>query len=486
MPRPAAKRNRVKAQAKLIASPKVVRPVEEGQRNVGNVGEASSSLAVSSQVQQRKDETPVAKASDYAIESSPLGDKGATGSRPPTRSRGYSSTLSIVGRKGDTSLRVPGTPGFESSILSNFRRRPRQQSILQMVEADDGSSDWDDDDFLGGLSPEDVSTPLKLPRAKSLGPAPLNSPRREPSLPSSDSSRKRKRSLDTLQVPQSSLGIVEDTPPASPLTEIDDDLSDCTVDLPQHSESVEVFSQTLAPPISSSDSSSPAASPSKGRSAYLADTTQSATSKRTKTKRAAAQRDKGTLLSTALLQEKYLPHRRRRVRRIQDYSGSEAGDDSDEDSHGGLEQDDDELGYLTSRPSTRSRWKGFQESNNARNKSKPARKNQRGTQRAKKQTVAITQEPRTYGRRSAKSKDCDKENQPAEASSPLSSALDSDELEPAAASSPSRAKRPTNRPSAFLISEELALQARKFAEVDQWEMEFEDVAFPGSPGIQYR
>jgi hypothetical protein len=57
-------------------------------------------------------------------------------------------------------------------------------------------------------------------------------------------------------------------------------------------------------------------------------------------------------------------------------------------------------------------------------------------------------------------------------SSPLSSPLDSDAFE---SDLPSESP-----PSVNFLSEELRLQAKKFAEVDKWEMEYEDI--PDSQG----
>src|ERR1700735_5212740 len=57
----------------------------------------------------KKARTPIPKSREQAIESSPIADRIGTGSRPPTRARGYSSTLSLAGRQGDS--RIPNTPG---------------------------------------------------------------------------------------------------------------------------------------------------------------------------------------------------------------------------------------------------------------------------------------------------------------------------------------------------------------------------------------
>ena len=74
----------------------------------------------------------------------------------------------------------------------------------------------------------------------------------------------------------------------------------------------------------------------------------------------------------------------------------------------------------------------------------------------------------------------DKENQPADMSSPLSSAMDSDAFD-------SDGSMPTPKAGRKFMSEELRIQANKFAEVDKWQMDFEDViSNTGSQGSPFR
>ncbi|KAJ5178928.1 hypothetical protein N7492_002138 [Penicillium capsulatum] len=394
-------------------------------------------------------QTPLTKSHDQAIESSPTGDRTGTGSRPPTRSRGYSASLSLVGRQGEGSSRVPGTPGYDSSVLSNFRRRPRQQSILQMVQAEDNSSELDDDDFLGGLSPQDESTPLNLSRGKSLLVQKDQSPSPSESPPSSAGSRKRKRP-EEIQVPASlpepSQDIVQDSPNATPIARRREE-SYIAENTPQPQFS-DILSQTMAPPASSPFMS-----------------TQGSTTGRAPSPQVVLRKSSGgkkkkdpAHLSTATLQDKLLPRRRPRRRPDQPVDEYDiSSDQSDTGMHYAASGDEDELNYQPSR--RRGRSSKPQPLSNAREKSKSQNQKQ-------KKATAKTSGPATYAS-ARRSGGVDKENEQVLSSpgSPLTSAPDSD------ASDAETGKRTPRR----ITSEELRAAARKFAEVDQWKLEFEEV-----------
>ncbi|EAW06266.1 uncharacterized protein ACLA_079500 [Aspergillus clavatus NRRL 1] len=425
---------------------------------------------------QLESQTPTTKAQEQAIYSSPTGERGATGSRPPTRARGYSATLSVGRRRGDMSSKIPATPGFESSILSNFRRRPRQPSILQMMQADDGSSDLgdlDDDDFLGGLSPEDESTPLNLSRAKSLLPNdPGSSPTSDNVLPSTGGSRKRKRAAEQLQVPQSPLEIVENTPPGS--VEIDDgerNTSDRVTRLLEYSEAT---SQAMAPPASSSPLSSPRSSPPMPVEEPLQTITDGKLMLRNQ-----QAKSENAHVSTAALQDRLLPRRRQRHRKRRGGTTYNVSSDGSEDNNP-VDPEEDELSYLPTRKPVRTQQQ---------RKGKPAPLGTVRSQRKKHITTTVassrldprsasvqlqsivrdSRQPRTYGSQTSGG---NKENQAFEMSSPLSSPLDTDEFDIDSS--------PVKLPAANFLSEELKLQAKKFQEVDKWEMDFEDVVTSGS------
>ncbi|KAL4880508.1 hypothetical protein BJY04DRAFT_79398 [Aspergillus karnatakaensis] len=458
MPRPAAKRNRLAA--RITASSKQTRDHTSVQdkaesrdisRSPRSDAVGSSRLAYSADpseiIRQLRSHTPLSKAQEFAIGSSPGTEQGATGSRPPTRARGYSSTLSIAGRKGDTSSRIPGTPAFESSILSNFRRRPRQASILHMMNDEDGSSDYDDDDFLGGLSPEDESTPLNMARGKSLVLRPaVSSPTDSTSLPSSETSSKRRRTGEDIGPPQSPLSIVSSatgtrTPGPGP-QELNASLD--TLQLPQ---SPAALSETMAPPFSS---------PVPGLTHEMS-TPDSARSlsRLTRPPRSKSIQPTGSKFNvpTAALQDRLLPRRRQRRVARQGASGFDVTSDSDSDDLHSAAPDDDELNYVS-----------------LRNRSQ-TRRNPADKPRAKVSSRAggnNSKSIKQYGTASGPETNGDKENELSDSSSPLSSALDTDELD-------SESELEQDEPVKNFMSEELRIQALKFAEVDKWQMEFEDV-----------
>lgn len=470
MPRPAIRRNRKAPQnsAKQTTNHQSASgndnlesaiaselPSNHGE-NVDNASHPIDGAEAITMAQQMKNQTPMSKTHEQAIESSPMGEGTATGSRPPTRARGYSSTLSLAGRKGDMSSKVPGTPAFESSVLSNFRRRARQPSILQMMQTENGSSDLDDDDFLGGLSPEDESTPLNVSRGKSLILKNAASPSAEFLSPSSDKSRKRKRAPEELQVPQSPLNVVESTPIGSPDRWTQENEAHDRTDTPQPVISPEAFCQTVVPPMSSSAPQSPARI-----DLALAERESPVTLE--STKEPSGRLNAQGHLSTADLQSKLLPRRRQRRRRHNDSDVSNDDDKSD---------DDDELNYLPSRKPMKSRGKQTDSPNPSKNTRTKPTKQKKPLSKPSKRGITYSSATRTP--------DVDKENQPDDMSSPLSSALDSDAFGSDVSISKSTDK-------GDFMSEELRLQAKKFAEVDNWQMEFEDViSTTGSQGSPFR
>ncbi|KAJ5988299.1 hypothetical protein N7481_003509 [Penicillium waksmanii] len=493
MPRPAPKRNRLtKPKATKANAPK------PDQNETTAKSPPAERRAPSVDPRQ----TPLAKNHDHAIESSPTGDRPGTGSRPgtasrpPTRSRGYSSTMSVAGRKGETNAnansRIPGTPSFDTSMLSNFRRRPRQQSILQMVQAEDGSSELDDDDFLGGLSPQDESTPLNRPRGKSLlvkpdeqeeSPSGSQSPSPSPSqsLPSSDSagSRKRKRFAKIevqIQVPRSSapkasqiedeeINQIDDTPSATPIPRNTyPEESQREGETPQPPRFSDILSQTFLPPASS-PASTAATAP---RSPLVVPQV------------SGKRRPKDSAhMSTAALQNKLLP--RRRLRRLRQRDAGEQHDGSSDDSddgstHDAASGDDDELSRPTSSRRSRSQSRGASAPakprplRNSHDKSKLNNPKQRKPRGKKAAAAAPEEEPATttYSRSRGEG-GVDKENefQLSRSGSPLSSVPDSDAESNTGAG---------NRTPRRFTSAELRAATLKFAEIDQWEMEFEDVS----------
>jgi hypothetical protein len=352
-----------------------------------------------------------------------------------------------------------------------------------MMQAEDGSSELDDEDFLGGLSPDDESTPLNLSRGKSLLIKPSeDSPlRSESPLSSPEGSRKRKRMTQEIQVPQSPIqspvNVVKDTPTATPMqrdhsltheaeeaeaevAEQDDEDEELerVEDTQQSQQYPEIFSQTMLPPASS-----PMRSPA-GSAAVAGDSTP------TVSQPAARKKPKApTHLSTASLQDRLLPRRRRRNNRAGDEF--DVPSDESDDQHEAASGDEDELSYPSRRPSRRKAdSRKPKPLANAQDKSKLSNPKQRNAKEKPARSKAAPKAPTTYSR-SRGSAGVEKENEmlalSSPSSSPLSSPPDSD-----LSDNESAGTEPTPR----CVSDELRAAVKKFAEVDQWEMEFEDVS----------
>ncbi|KAJ5088122.1 hypothetical protein N7456_011738 [Penicillium angulare] len=460
MPRP-ARRNRSTKAPEPTDAPKA----RDGNDPKSPATEHGSTLNAQPAL---RNQTPLAKSNEQAIESSPAGNAPGTGSRPgtsrpPTRSRGYSSTLSLAGRTGDANSRVPGTPGFDTSVLGNFRRRPRQQSILQMMQAEEDSSDVDEDDFLGGLSPQDESTPLNASRGKSLlAKQGEESASPSQSLPSSGGSHKRKRVEVEVQVPMSSIedtqAMVPDSPSATPIP--DRSRFQVSDETPQPMPFSDILSQTMAPPASSPMWST--------QSSIAANNSPAVHQRNSKTNL----RDVAHM-STAALQNKLLPRRRQRRRKQREVGEMDIpSDESDDDAHNAASGDEDELNYL---PPRRKRQANTRKSHPL--GSKPAQVNQK-QKKTRAKSVPNSKPSGPQGPQSPRLEGIDKENE-----SRISSPTSSLSSPPESDASDSESEVGTGR---RYISEELRAAAKKFAEVDKWQMEFEEVSASETPGSPIR
>jgi hypothetical protein len=448
MPRPPARRARTVRQAPGKGS---IKPVEKNSNTTEDESQAKVATPRRGGQIESADLTPTRDPNENVIASSPAENTTTTSIRPPTRARGYSSTLSLVGRKGDFNSRIGSTPGFESSILSNFKKRSRQPSLLQMMQADDeDSSDFDDEDFLGGFSPQDESTPLNVARVSNAAERQLVvSPSRPPPLisaPSSTESRKRKR--------LSRVDNDEHVEPALPSSR-SSSVSTLTPapESPVAGSSDELPSFTMATPMSSSTASPVRLMTVERRTA--------ATSEETKPL---------PKVSTLSLQARFLPQRRIRRRQQADNSDDEDIDSANED------PDEDELTREVMRRPQRSRKKALSTATSDKTNAKLGKSN-RGGKKNNTKAAGKTVDPqgsksqRTYSRQVA-----DKENDYlSDNSSLLSSPPPSEDLE-------SDTDLPSHASKKRVSSRELQNAALKFAEVDQWEMEFEDVSnFESSP-----
>jgi hypothetical protein len=379
-----------------------------------------------------------------------------------------------------------GTPAQVGSALKigQFKRRAREPSILgtgqkarrQQIDFEDD----DEDDF----NPEDESTPLNLSKTKNMTTS---------SVASSSNSRKRK--LSAVQVPQSQSSPTlpspraieaEDTIPATgPLSEEEEG-----VDGPESSQeqlmpsiearadTPELLSETMAPPLDSSSlpsSPEPALpvarrAPSRGRRPTQGRTPPPRTqdspipsppsltySPNRPLARAASakanpkrQAPPPSIFSTAQLQN-LLPRRRRRpVRDVFEIASSE-----DEVDVSGLPSGDDELSHLSVRPRTRRPTISRRTPAPLKSKSKPGPKpKDPGTKR-------------TYGSRNNATSD--KENEEIDPDDSLAPLPDDENT------SPENSQELEKR-----VGRELKEAAKKFQEVDQWELEFEDVTASSS------
>ncbi|KAL6717054.1 hypothetical protein ACLMJK_004968 [Lecanora helva] len=163
--------------------------------------------------------------------------------------------------------RVQETPRFAPSVLghSAFKKRPRQPSLLRMTESQNQTQLEVDDEDLYNFLPDDESTPL----IKSLSRSHVQS--KTPSSDPTSGSRKRKQKSPEVQVlasqSQSQSTLPRSSSSSSPphLAEQEDELYGLPLEeeidqsqpsLPRHRSTQtpqpEIFSDTLAPPQSSS------------------------------------------------------------------------------------------------------------------------------------------------------------------------------------------------------------------------------------------
>ncbi|KAF1813393.1 hypothetical protein P152DRAFT_448699 [Eremomyces bilateralis CBS 781.70] len=375
-----------------------------------------------------------------------------------------------------STLKVQSTPGVEKSIhaLTNFRRRPRQPSFLRMVQqhGDSGMSDID------GLEPDDESTPLQFGRRQGRsslesGESMLGSLRSEDLR--SSASRKRKRPSDEVQVPRSSptprssasnQDLLSSPPVSQGRMDRVPDTQEQQADA-QSSLLSEPFSETNAPPLCSSSTQTPVNSPTRPK------ITPANTRKST--------RPQNPSFSTAKLQS-LLPQRRQHLGRKAKNTAFDIRSDSEEGS--GREESPDELARSKSRPrkkqvgnqaaqpkatsgrvntKSKSRSRGLTESPAVNKKSKPAR-------------VSVAAEKRIYGRRQSQA-DSEKENDITYISSNDTSSTSEAEdvsIPTGRRTGKSAEKQAIDRD--LSKSKSLLAAAAKFAEVDQWDMEFESMS----------
>ena len=185
-------------------------------------------------------------------------------SRRPSTALGRSSARESI--QAVSGMRVQETPRLHSSSMlggATFKKRLRQPSLLQMIQPRNNTSqdDLDGNDMYDFL-PDDESTPL----IKSL--SQTNAQSRSSSSQQMSGSRKRKMKSPEIQVPASqSFGILSspsvvlsESEPQQTISE-DDDQPEPTLPPLRSTQTPqpEIFSDTLAPPQSSSSPPEPEA-----------------------------------------------------------------------------------------------------------------------------------------------------------------------------------------------------------------------------------
>ena len=414
-----------------------------------------------------------ARARSSSVESKPGEDNGFTsvGKRNNSVLGNRHSRQASLGRSA---------PAHLGSIFNvgKFKRRASQRSIPGTAQKDRHQQpmyDDDEDDF----NPEDESTPLNLSKTRDMA-------------SSSSASNPRKRKLTALQVSRSSPPIPFDqavdrpeTIPASgsPQLEIEaegEPQSSDEAPLPSvegQDVNSELMSETMAPPLSSS--SSPEPEPPSYKAAQRLRTEREAARGRRRLRtrtppvtqdspissppslthspnfptaktapKAKSQRQAPPLstLSTAQLQA-LLPRRRRRGPR----DPLDIPSSDDEIDVSGLASDDDELTHssIRAQPSRRSVIPRIP----------PSRKAPRKTKAAPKPGVK-----HAYGPRPAPTTS-DKENEEVDPNDSLAPLPDDEDANASPEDSQELEKR---------VGKELKRAARKFEEVDKWQLEFEE------------
>ncbi|OBT82217.1 hypothetical protein VE02_09005 [Pseudogymnoascus sp. 03VT05] len=428
-------------------------------------------------------DSDIAQSQDITNVERPIGRVMSSGFKPRQRQP------SILGNVRSSSVEVErdiGTPVNPGSALKTglFRRRARQPSILGTpsqnpsralpAEASDQEEQGDDDEE-DDFNPEDESTPLNLPNSKPLdgspqSTSPLNSRKRKLSSPSASNTSAALPPLE--RSPSSALS---PPPVSSPLS--------------ARSQTPEMMSSTHAPPQSSSSLRLSLTPPRRTRAASGIPSERTPTTRRQpprsvamdddllssppslthspdnrpsvkkpagKPKGKAAAKPGPASLSTAQLQL-LLPRRRRRAAR-------DAYDIGSSDDEVDAESDEDELSHLAAAPSRSNR------------QTPGARKRVTKLQSAikgKGKAVAAAQAAaakRTYGsRRGAAPSLSDKEN--GDNSAQVSDA----EVDPDDSLAPVQDSVEDSSVLEERLGTELKIAKRKFEDVDQWEMEFEDM-----------
>lgn len=385
-----------------------------------------------------------------------------------------------------SALRVRSTPAAEASILAlaNFKRRPRQPSIIRQIQL---ASETGDRYELDDLEPEDESTPLNLDKRRTRSSLDWQNGKSE--APATSSSRKRKFSEVQVPASQSSPLLASSPPPSvskghSLPKDDESDLPEGAIPSTEREDAEPtIYSETMADPRSSSSLSLPT----------MHDTT---SGRHTKSRRALRNgqdamtvsamvpktrqtKSRANAMSTAALQS-LLPKPRRRQRTAAAKANSAFEILSSNDSDVEMRNVEDEE---PAAPPARRRRRAAEAMTPARKQGggrlrKPtlspvsARKAAPQAQGPARGVSSEVKGKKTYGRRRRDEED--KENDSVAAMSDDGEDSEDEGLRMR------RARSRTKEVRDVAVSKELEAVRKKFAEVDEWEMEFESVDLGGT------
>jgi len=393
-----------------------------------------------------------------------------------------------------SALKVQSTPGVESSVLAltNFRRRPRQPSLLRMVQGDldpsplgDDTTDFtlgdDEDDF----APHDESTPLKIAKAQQVNPQAQAqaqahedeeddlygvSPQPKKSLKRKSDEMEGRPEVEVIRSSptrvSSPLSSAVDLPeedvtiPGTAPEESEEEAEDDDSEPRRASVDQELYADPLSspPPMPTQSPVKPTLKRGQPRKVNAQSPEQSRNSRHRPQKS----------LDTAALRA-LLPKRRVRDDYRNEYdlpTSSEATLSSSE-----MDGDEDELTH-------RSRAKRTTKPSAPK---KGSAKKTASTSNTKRKSTTAKQAPqpiakRTYGRTSGVS---DKEN---DSSSPLSELTSDEDEKGREGTGDTSLETVAPKKDRLPLSNELQAAKNKFAQVDEWQMEFESAPSLGAAG----
>ncbi|KAL9122605.1 MAG: hypothetical protein Q9187_000837 [Circinaria calcarea] len=456
-------------------------------------------------LKRRRDEALAKESGEQAVVPSSMPEVDAVIEAHATSEK-VAETRSVERQRSSVVAKVQAIPATESSIfaLANFKRRTRQPSILQIGRHDEPDVPIHSGEELDEFQPDDESTPFHLSKSRSqLQSTPRSHLTSSSSqrLPSS-SSRKRKLTPPDMQVRQSQSPLVH-SPPAALPTEALVRLQTTLYDLPNDEEVPElelpsmrtvraqtpdVWSDTMAPPQSSSPSHEPAqagrlvsTAKAKVASARKPDPKQSkrnlAPKPPTSNPKVSNKPHPLKTITTASLQN-LLPRRRRRAPPHEANEFDIPGSSDAELDIIDVPEDEDELSSAAplvkktrAKPNNKvTRGKGIKKGIKTGVGGKAQPKHPIQSLITAKSKPKQNPPTKTYTRRVS-----DKENTALSDSSSLSEISTPTDNEDTASSPLKRAE-----PSAWKPSKELKTLAEKFKEVDQWTLEFEEVTASSS------